>query len=98
MSAGYFRSDALPRPTGAVPVITDPRSPTETVGGAPYQFDGAGPAGAAFQNHGTAQPKFDVRLDHELGNAGQMQYSGGVSATDGVTHTGLGPFRIQPGS
>ena len=98
ISAGYFRSDALPRPTGAVPVITDPRSPSETVGGAPYPFDGAGAAGAAFQNHGTAQPKFDVRLDQELGNAGQLQYSGGVSATNGVTHTGRGPFRIQPGS
>ena len=36
ISAGYFRSDAFPRPTGRIPVIDDPRSSGATVGGAQY--------------------------------------------------------------
>ena len=32
ISAGYFRSDAFPRPTGRVPVIEDPRVPDRMVG------------------------------------------------------------------
>ena len=34
VSAGYFNSDPLPRPTGRIPLIQDPRDPTATVGGA----------------------------------------------------------------
>ena len=83
ISAGYFQSDAFPRPTGRVPVIEDPRLEGATVGGAPYPLDGAGPFGAAFANRGTSQPKFDVRVDQELSNGGQFTYSGGVAATEG---------------
>ena len=98
ISAGYFQSDAFPRPTGRVPVIEDPRLEGATVGGAPYPLDGAGPFGAAFANRGTSQPKFDVRVDQELSNGGQFTYSGGVAATEGLSHTGVGPFDIQRGS
>ena len=98
ISAGYFRSPALPRPVGQIPVAADPRAPETTVGGAYYPTDGAGPPGQAFVNHGTAQPKFDVRVDQDLANGGQLRYSGGVSATEGVTHTGLGPFNLHRGS
>ena len=97
VSAGYFKSDAFPRPTGRVPVISDPRVPGGTVGGAPYPVDGAGPFGAAFANRGTSQPKFDVRVDQELSN-GRLSYSGGVAGTEGLVHTGVGPFDIQRGS
>ena len=61
-------------------------------------LDGAGPFGAAFANRGTSQPKFDVRVDQELSNGGQLTYSGGVSATEGLSQTGVGPFDIQRGS
>ena len=92
ISAGYFQSDAFPRPTGRVPVIEDPRLEGATVGGAPYPLDGAGPFRAAFANRGTSQPKFDMRVDQELSNGGQFSYSGGVAATEGLPHTGVGPF------
>ena len=98
ISAGYFQSDAFPRPTGRVPVIEDPRVPGGMVGGAPYPLDGVGPFGAAFANRGTSQPKFDVRVDQELANGGQFSYSGGVAGTEGLSHTGVGPFDIQRGS
>ncbi len=98
ISAGYFQSDAFPRPTGQVPVIADPRVEGRTVGGATYPLDGAGPFGAAFANRGTSQPKFDVRVDQELANGGQLTYSGGVAGTEGLSHTGVGPFDIQRGS
>ena len=61
ISAGYFRSDAFPRPTGRIPVIEDPRVPGATVGGALYPEDRGGAFGSAFANRGTSQPKFDVR-------------------------------------
>ena len=98
ISAGYFQSDAFPRPTGSVPVVEDPRVQGRMVGGAPYPLDGVGPFGAAFANRGTSQPKFDVRVDQELANGGQFSYSGGVAGTEGLSHTGVGPFDIQRGS
>ncbi len=97
ISAGYFRSDAFPRPTGRIPVIDDPRLPGATVGGAQYPVDRAGTFDGAFANRGTSQPKFDVRVDQELSD-GQISYSGGVAGTEGLSHTGVGPFDIQRGS
>ena len=97
LSAGYFHSDPLPRPAGRIPLITDPRDPSATVGGAFYPADGAGPAGAAFSNSGTSQPKFDVRVDQEIAG-GRVTYAGGVAGTSGIVHTGIGPFDIQNGS
>ena len=98
ISAGYFQSDAFARPTGRVPVIEDPRVPGRMVGGAPFPLDGVGPFGSAFMNRGTSQPKFDVRVDQELGGGGRLSYSGGVAGTEGLTHSGVGPFDIQRGS
>ncbi len=97
ISAGYFRSDAFPRPTGRIPVIDDPRLPGAAVGGAQYPADGTGAPGGAFANRGTSQPKFDVRVDQELSD-GRISYSGGVAGTEGLVHTGVGPFDIQRGS
>jgi outer membrane receptor protein involved in Fe transport len=97
ISAGYFHSDPLPRPSGRIPLITDPRDPTATVGGALYPADGTGPAGAAFSNSGTSQPKFDVRVDQEIAG-GRVTYAGGVAGTSGIAHTAIGPFDIQSGS
>jgi outer membrane receptor protein involved in Fe transport len=89
ISAGYYYSDPLPRPTGTVPRVPDPRQPGLTVGGGVYP---------PFENQGTSQPKFDARLDQELGNGGRMSYSAGVAGTEGIVHSGIGPFDIQSGS
>ena len=98
-SAGYFASDPLPRPVGRIPVISDPRAPGLTVGGANYPLDTRGPIGTAFQNRGTSQPKFDLRFDQELKKSNaHLTYQGGVAGTEGIIYTGLGPFDMQPGS
>lgn len=99
VSAGFFNSDAYPRPTGRVPLIADPRDPSgaTTIGGAFYPADRIGPLGTAFQNRGTSQPKFDARLDQDLTNA-QVTYAGGVAGSEGTVYTGIGPFDMQPGS
>jgi outer membrane receptor protein involved in Fe transport len=53
----------------------------------------------AFENRGTAQPKFDARADYDLADRRQhLVFAGGVSATQGIVHTGLGPLDVQPGS
>jgi outer membrane receptor protein involved in Fe transport len=99
LSAGYFHADPYPRPTGQIPIITDPRDPsgTATVGGAFYPLDSNGPIGTAFQNKGTTQPKFDVRVDQD-GSDAHLTYAAGISGTSGTIYTGIGPFDIQPGS
>ncbi len=97
VSAGYFNSDAFPRPTGRIPVIADPRNPSATVGGAFYPTDGPGATGTAFTNRGTSQPKFDMRVDQEIAG-GRITYAGGVAGSSGIIHTGIGPFDIQKGS
>ena len=99
VSAGYFDSDAFPRPTGPIPVVADPRDPSgvATVGGAIYPADAVGPLGTAFRNRGTSQPKFDARVDQELRNA-RVTYAAGVAGTAGTIYTGVGPFDIQSGS
>lgn len=98
VSAGYFASSAFPRPTGSIPVITDPRDSSRTVGGAVYPADTTGSIGSAFVNRGTSQPKFDVRVDREMARGGRMSYEAGVAGTEGLIHTAVGPFDIQPGS
>lgn len=98
VSAGYLNSDPLPRPTGQIPRITDPRDPTAAVGGAPYPADSTGASGSSFANRGTSQPRFDVRIDQEVRGGGRITYEGGVAGTKGIIYTGLGPFDIQSGS
>ena len=98
VSAGYFTSDAFARPTGQIRVIDDPRQPGQTVGGAFYPLDSDTAAfGTGFANRGTSQPKFDVRVDQELSH-GTLTYAGGVAGTDGLVHSGIGPFDMQTGT
>ncbi len=104
VSGGYFVSAAFPRPAGTIPLIADPRVPGATlqkgptVGGAAFPADTAGPLGAAYANRGTSEPKFDARVDQELGKNGRLTYEGGIAGTSGVIYTGVGPFDIQKGS
>ncbi len=82
-SAGTYTSEALARPTGLVPNGLPNNTTTYP----------------AFTNTGTSQPKFDARFDYDRpDNAGTFVFSGGVAATDGIMHSGIGPFDIKPGT
>ena len=53
----------------------------------------------AFVNEGTQQPKFDARVDYDLANNnGTVSFEGGVAGTQGLIHSGIGPFNIASGS
>ncbi|MBM3778801.1 MAG: TonB-dependent receptor [Acidimicrobiia bacterium] len=51
-----------------------------------------------YENTGTSQPKVDGRFDYELPDQGTLTLSGGFAGTEGVIHSGLGPFDIESGS
>src|SRR5688500_8595853 len=49
-----------------------------------------------FVNEGTSQPKFDGRVDYDLaGDGGVITFAGGVAGTEGIIHSGIGPFDIS---
>ena len=45
-----------------------------------------------FANQGTTQPKFDTRVDYDAPTDYKLVFAGGYSGTDGIFHTGIGPF------
>ncbi len=109
LNAGYFNSDPYSRPQGSVPLDCHPFGvvPCRTasgasvaggvpIGGAPYPTEGT--QLGQFQNEGTSQPKLGLRFDQEFANGGRMTYEGGYYGTDGIVHTGIGPFRLESGS
>ena len=52
-----------------------------------------------FPNSGTRQPKFDARLDYDHPDGRQkVVMQGGFSGTEGLIHTGIGPFDIDRGT
>lgn len=51
-----------------------------------------------FKNEGTTQPKADVRIDYDLSEKSYVSFSGGYAGTDGLVHSGIGPFDIKKGS
>lgn len=86
ISAGTFAQQALPRPTGTI----------ANDFGTPYP---------TYSNFGTEQPKADFRIDFDLSGDNpdpnwnhDLTFAAGISATEGVTHTGIGPFQIRPGT
>lgn len=82
LSAGTYVSDAFARPIGNVPNGL----PTPT----PFP---------SYENNGTQQPKLDVRADYDFPDGSRkLQLSGGVAGTDGIMHSGIGPFDIQGGT
>ena len=85
LSAGGYSQDAYARPTGAIPAIA-PRS-------ASWRATLPG-----LHQPGTTQPKFDARVDYDYADGKQLSFSGGVAGTDGIMHTGIGPFDINRGS
>jgi len=82
LSAGAYMQDPMTRPTGNIPNGLVPPTPYP-----PYQ------------NLGTAQPKFDTRFDYDHPDGQQRwTFGGGVAGTDGIMHSGIGPFDINSGS
>jgi len=87
ITAGYYQSDPFERPTGNLEVVETPIKPAVTVGGG--SFDDV-----VYRNQGTKQPKFDLRVDQELGGDGKIMYQAGFSQTEGIIHTPIGPFEL----
>ncbi len=86
LSAGIFSQDPFSRPTGQIPCD---RPEVCTVPTATYP---------AYTNSGTTQPKFDARVDYDYPDGAKLSFTGGVSGTDGIMHSGIGPFDIQGGT
>jgi len=60
----------------------------------PNQFNTPYPL---FANTGTSHPKLDGRVDYDIegGNNGRLIFAGGVAGTEGIIHSGIGPFDID---
>lgn len=82
ISGGYYEQDPYDRPTGFVPGTGSPSNPQ----GTPYPD---------FQNRGTEQPKVDLRLDYDQTTDMTWRFSTGYAGTDGLVHSGIGPFDIN---
>jgi outer membrane receptor protein involved in Fe transport len=55
--------------------------------------NGSGTQYPSFANQGTTQPKFDTRVDYDAPEGKyKLAMAGGYSGTDGIIHTGIGPF------
>lgn len=51
-----------------------------------------------FNNTGTTQPKFDARVDYDSPEGRyKLVFSGGYAGTEGIIHTGIGPFDMNRG-
>ena len=53
--------------------------------------NGTGTQYPNYTNTGTTQPKFDARVDYDQEKY-KLVFAGGYSGTDGIFHTGIGPF------
>ncbi len=51
-----------------------------------------------YKNTGTSQPKVDLRMDYDGAEGQRWSFSGGHAGTDGIMHSGIGPFDIKPGT
>jgi iron complex outermembrane receptor protein len=86
ISAGGYTQDPYSRPTGAIPCDR------------PAQCVVARNAYPNFGNQGSTQPKFDARVDYDYPDGRKLSFSGGAAGTDGIMHTGIGPFDIERGT
>lgn len=52
-----------------------------------------------FPNKGTTQPRLDARVDYDLADKRRsVALAGGITGTEGMFHSGLGPLDVQRGS
>jgi outer membrane receptor protein involved in Fe transport len=59
---------------------------------------GTNTAYPAFVNQGTTQPKFDARVDYDAPEGRyKLVFAGGYAGTEGIFHTGIGPFDANQG-
>ena len=86
ISAGGYTQDPYGRPSGTIPCD---RAEVCIAARNPYP---------AFSNQGTSQPKFDARVDYDYPDGKKLSFSGGAAGTEGIMHTGIGPFDINGGS
>jgi iron complex outermembrane receptor protein len=58
--------------------------------------NGTGTPYPSFPNEGTAQPKFDTRVDYDAPDGSyKLTFAGGYAGTEGIIHTGIGPFDMN---
>ena len=86
ISGGGYTQDPYGRPTGTIPCD---RPEVCLVARKDYP---------AFTNAGTTQPKFDARVDYDYPDGRKLSFAGGAAGTDGIMHTGIGPFKINSGA
>ena len=84
VSASYYEQDAFDRPTGIINGTETSNPP-----GTPYPL---------LDNEGTEQPKIDLRVDYNQNLDTSWSFSGGYAGTDGIVHSGIGPFDVDSGS
>jgi outer membrane receptor protein involved in Fe transport len=62
-------------------------------------MSGSGQPYPEFPNSGTTQPRLDARVDYDLADGRRsLVLAGGMTATEGMFHSGLGPLDIERGS
>lgn len=49
----------------------------------------------AFEDEGTEQPKFTLRLDYDMDRDSKLWFDTGWAQTSGLIHTGIGPFQMD---
>ena len=82
VSLGYSDSSAFARPAGNIPNIINVPQPYPDVAG----LD-------------TRTPKFDFRGDWDSPDSqSRFKLSGGYAGTQGILHSGIGPFELRPGT
>jgi iron complex outermembrane receptor protein len=86
LSAGFFSQDPYSRPTGQIPCDRPEVCTVTTTTYPPYN------------NSGSTQPKFDARVDYDYPDGAKLSFAGGVAGTDGIMHSGIGPFDIKGGT
>jgi iron complex outermembrane receptor protein len=86
ISGGGFSQDPFSRPTGVIPCERP-----EVCGGPRASYPG-------FVNQGSTQPKFDARVDYDFVDGRKLSFTGGIAGTDGMMHSGIGPFDIESGT
>lgn len=86
LSAGGFSQDPFARPTGVIPC-----NRADVCVGPKTSYPG-------FRNQGSTQPKFDARVDYDYPDGRKLSFTGGIAGTDGMMHTGIGPFDIESGT
>ena len=85
LSAAYYEQDPFNRPTGTIPGTVGPTNPFGT------QYPD-------FPNEGTEQPKFNARFDFDSNPDVTWSFALGLAETDGIMHSGIGPFDISRGA